>query len=372
MPPSRFTYAWIVDGTPTTPARTTPGTALEARLRPLTDDRRASAEEQVRAVNEIVADWVEEKDRDWSWDDAARELEAGLAAWSVAHGWRGACALWLDALRRTWSWGARQTSSAQRSSAQQRVIPRAVFAEELGLWSQAGEEVREDHPEFGDWNGEPLAPGRRMPLVSRIARNAAEALEADETILTSGYSATLALALERADELGKRASLLVGESRADDGGLRMAERLSERGIAVTIVRDAALVEALPRADRVWLASEAIGAAQMYAPIGAAALVLEAEREGVPVQILASAATLVPGGELVAVPDDWCKSPEDARLARELPPHARFEDAVVEELALDLPLEFLTEIGFEEPHELALRALRLERAPRCGQDQRSNS
>ena len=138
------------------------------------------------------------------------------------------------------------------------------------------------------------------------------------------------------------------------------------------MRDAALVEALPRADRVWLASEAIGAAQMYAPIGAAALVLEAEREGVPVQILASSATLVPGGELVAVPDDWCKSPEDARLARELPPHARFEDAVVEELALDLPLEFLTEIGFEEPHELALRALRLERAPRCGQDQRSNS
>src|SRR5690349_3674223 len=201
-----------------------------------------------------------------------------------------------------------------------------------------------------------------MPSRAEFARTAAAELENGETILVHGFSEALARALEEALRAGKRPHVLCGEGLPLLEGRRLARRLAALDASIELVYDAVLPDRVAEADRLWIASAAIGARALLAQVGARRLAREALEHGVPLQVVATCDALLPGGAL-ALPR-WMRE-DRSLLWVEAPGSVELATAFLEELPLEDVPEFLTEKGRESAEALCLRALRLERAPRCG-------
>lgn len=357
MTTTRFSYSWPPGSKPAEPAvESAPRSSLaslEERLSEVTLDRAASAEKLVLETGDIVLDWVLEQPDKWDFDVAGRDIEKGLSAWSTEHDWRGPCAVWMDSVRRTFHW-AREARAAGGL--------RGVMAEELSLWLWGREPGLEHLEDFSaHWNGEPLAPGRRMPLRTDLAQRAARTLERGETILVTAFSETVCAAMEAAERAGKKPAMLIGEGQPNLEGRRMARRLSRLGIQVTLCYDNALANNLPRADRIWLSTEAIGVDAFLARVGTTRLLEEAARLSVPALLLATSDKLMPGGHLFL--PAWCE--RDTWILWEDPPEGvRLEPQPYEAVPLDMAGAVVTEVGLESPAALHLRRLRLETSPPC--------
>jgi len=325
------------------------------RLAEVALDRAATAQELVVETSRLVREWILEQDAEWgagSTEDGA-QLEAELAEWNTEQGWRGPCAVWLDSLRRAWHAARERRIAAD---------VRSALAEEVGLWAWSTEDAlvlsRLGEDGAAHWNGDPLATGRRMPPRADLALHAARAVDVGETILVTAYSETVALALETAWRMGKRPEALLAEGLPQLDGRRMAKRLIRAGVRVSLCYDAGLCAAVPRADRLWLSTEAIGTQSFLARVGTSQLVEECARQDVPVSVLATSDKLVPGGEL-RLPE-WAA--RDTWLLWEDPPDGvRLESQFLELTAVDLPDAFVTELGTETIADLHLRALRVDPA-----------
>jgi translation initiation factor 2B subunit (eIF-2B alpha/beta/delta family) len=362
---------------------------LADAVRALVDDRASTAAEIVLATSARTHAWLAAHPSS-SWDQTGREIETGLAEWNAAHGWRGPCATWLDALRRAWHAGR---DVSRRGAA---LRPSDVLCEELEHWSRGSTALdsggqRATQP----WNGEPMSEGVRIPSRTELARHAAERLEHGEVVLVSGYSASIFQALERAQREGKRPHAIVSESAPRRDGRRMAEQLARAGLPVTLCCDAAFASNVPRADRVWFATEAIGSESWLGRVGTRHWVEEAERMEVPVALLATSDKLMPGGELrapstrdanVRDPDQRDSSTRDSSMRdasmydsnmhdsetrerdtslwSDAPPGVRVENKCFEEVSLDAVPAIVTEFGIETATALHLRALRVDLAPPC--------
>jgi hypothetical protein len=119
---------------------------------------------------------------------------------------------------------------------------------------------------------------------------------------------------------------------------------------------------VPEADRIWIASEAIGARGLFAQAGVRRLACEAAEHEVPLQVLATSDALLPGGALEL--PRWMGE-DKSLLWVEAPRTVELRTTFLEQLPLEDAPHFLTEKGRESAETLFLRALRLERAPRCG-------
>jgi hypothetical protein len=336
---------------------------LGPRLSAIAGDRASSAARLVLETAGIVRRWVHEHADGPPLTGSM--IEAGLVTWAEEQAWRGPCALLLDTLRRTWHVGSVR---GPRAAAE-------ALAEELSGWLDEDErdgrgELRErpnrrsGSPARGPWNGEPLAPGRRLPSRLQLAEKAATEIAPGDRVLVTSYSETVVAALEAAWRAGQRPEVLLGEGAPDLDGRRVAQRLSRSGIRVTLAYDSAVLGLVPRADRVWLASEAIGAGLFLARSGTRTLLEECARRDVPVRVLATSDKLVPGGAL-RLPA-WCER-ESWLLWDDAPEGVRLESQMFEFVPLDL-LELVgglfTERGPEAVAPLHLRALRVEAAPPC--------
>jgi translation initiation factor 2B subunit (eIF-2B alpha/beta/delta family) len=326
---------------------------LSERLRATAGDRAATGKEVVCATSAIVASWLCARGEAWSFERAGEELESGLGGWIDAQGWRGTCAVWLDSLRRVWHEGRAAEKSGERAI--------ASLVRELDAW------LADD--------------AQRLPSRASVARHALEGVERGELILVDAFSDTVAHALEALARAGRRPQVLVAELQPDLDGRRMARRLVQSDIPVSLCYDAALCSNVPRADRVWLSTEAIGSDALLARAGTRQLVEEAERCEVPVFVLATSDKLVPGGEL-RLPNahalarqgaDALPRPPvaahslpraDALAWKDAPEGVRVEGQVYEAVPLDMLPRFITEIGNETATALHLRALRIEAAPPC--------
>lgn len=341
MSPSRSTFRWS-PASARSATRGGEGRSLAELLGPLVGDRASSALELVREASEALLDWLaEEEGAEAAWDELAGLLEAELVAFDESQGWRGPVAHWLATLRRLLALGRAGSFDAPA---------REVLAEELGLWLDG------EGAGSGPWDGAPLAPGRRSPDRARCAETAAAAVERGEVILTHGWSDTVALALEEVHARGLDPEIVLAEGGADLAGRRMARRLVSRGAKVRVVYDAALVDAVVRADRVWLGTEAIGAEALLARVGTRAMLAEARRLEVPSTVVATSDKLLPGGEL-RLPA-WCE--RAAWLLWERAPEGvRVDSQMFERVPLDLPDRFATEHGSCGPADVSLLALRTD-------------
>jgi hypothetical protein len=270
---------------------------LRERLSELAADRAAGASELVLETCAVLRAWVHERPLGWTWSEAARDLGEGLEAWSAEQGWRGAAARLSAALE-----AARELAPHG---------PREVLSEELGLWL-AGDEAH------GRWSGRPLDPGRRLPDRAhreRAARHAvlrggsADGLERGETLLALGATETVALALEHAHDEGRDPRVLTGQGGPCVDGLRLARRLCEAGVAVTVTWDAALPARVEDVDRIWLGTEASDGRRFLAPVGTEALLRRARELGVAAELLLEEDQRLPAGAPLRTPawgerDEW--------------------------------------------------------------------
>ncbi len=368
------TGTWTAAADSNVPLPTSKGSLADC-LHEIAFDRAASSDALVLETARVTLEWLLERPDRWSWSAAARELEEGFAEWNAEQGWRGPAAVWFDTVRGAWHQGRASHPDEARE----------YLAEEFGLWLCTRE--ADVAPAFDSgalesnasascsdaserpWNGAPLASGRRLASRTALGAHAVATLETRELVLLNAYSNTVAVALEAAWRAGKQPQVLVCEGLPTLEGRRMAHRLSRSGLAVGICYDAALIDALDRADRVWLGTEAIGAEGFLGRVGTRSLLDEAVRREVPVQLLATSDKLMPAGEL-ALPnwperDTWL-------LWDDAPENVRLETQCFEITPLDLVEHIITECGCESPARLSVRALRAERPAACGEGERDVS
>jgi hypothetical protein len=318
----------------------------------------------------ILKEWIHEHGHEQAERNTldGATLESELANWAEEQGWRGPCALWLDSLRQAWN--AAGVDDPKKAG--------QLLGEEMAYWLHGDErdargELRESSSRAPGsesllpWNGDPFVPGRRLPSRLDLAAHAAKEIEPGDGVLVTSWSETVALSLETAWRAGRRPKVLLGEGSPDLDGRRMARRLARSGIHVTMVYDSAVLGLVPRVDRVWLATEAVGAGVFLAHAGTRSLLEECARRDVPVRVLATSDKLVPGGAL-RLPA-WSER-ERWLLWEDAPEGVSIESQMFEPVPIDL-LElvggFLTEFGPEAAATLHLRALRIETAPPCDAD-----
>jgi hypothetical protein len=265
---------------------------LAERLSECTLDRTSSARELVLETTAVLRTWVHERPLGWPSAEATRELDQGLADWARDHRWRGTAARWLATLE------------AACALARGPEGPREVLSEELGLWL-------ENEPGETSWSGAPLDPGPR--LADRVATatyavhrdGSGRGLARGETVLVLGGTETVALALERAHGEGLEPRALTGQGGPCADGLRLARRLRDTGVAVTVTWDAALVSRVDEVDRIWLGTEAADETRFLAPVGSEPLLRRARELGVPAELLLETDQRMPRGMPLCTPD-WCE------------------------------------------------------------------
>ncbi|MDA1266279.1 MAG: hypothetical protein O2816_14450 [Planctomycetota bacterium] len=313
---------------------------LAERLMALEEDRASSGEMLVREASTLIQGELFATAEPWSWA-AARALVTGeLAALRAAHGWRGTVANWLLSLDELVGRGAEGRYTAP---------PRELVLEELGLWL-GGEGATE-----GDWDGEPLTDGRRLPLREQAGAHFAGELEHGETVLVHGFSETVALALEEAQGRGLAPTIVVTEGGPDLGGRRLARRLVAAGARVRMVYDAALLAPVLAADRIVIGTEAIGARAFLGRVGTTALFAEAQRREVPTTVLTTSDKLMPDG-LLELPT-WCET-AGWLLWEHAPEGVEVASQAYESVPFEFTDRLTTEHGPLGAAELAVRALRL--------------
>ncbi len=313
---------------------------LSRKLEPLLDDRTSTSEEVLLEASEILCEWLGELP-----DGDALQLGALLGTeldpLLAIHGWRAPVQLWMRTIDMVVDQAARFQSPL-----------REVLAEELGLW--LGGVDAPDAP--ADWNGEPLASGRRLPARTSCAQALVAQMEPNEIIAIPAFSETVALAVEHAAKARLKPKLILGEGGPGLGGRLMARRLEHLGLEMRLVYDAAMPEKVAEADRLWMGTEAIGADALVATVGTGNVVRAARKNQVPCFVLATSDKLVPMGDL-RLPE-WAGN--ESYLLWEAPvPGLKVESQFYERLPLQEALVFATEFGLQSPVQLAMNALRTD-------------
>lgn len=337
----RFTYLWMQDGEPVRRFLDQPNPSLASTLAALAGQPVGSGEMLARGCAAALASWAAEVPHE-SEQDFGRSLEQGLEALERAHGWRGPVALLLDSVRGAFHAHEHGGHAAQR------------VEREARAW------LSESNTE---WNGEPLSAGARWPSLSALAQAAVAPLQSGDSLLVQGWTQGLEAALDLAQQRLSSLRILCCEGLPLMDGRALARRFAQHSnLQIELAYDACLSDLCIEADRVWIGTEALGAASLLARVGTRRLWAECEAEAIPLDILASASALLPGGELQGPRETpaqllWVDAPDRVHL----------RTPWLEELPLAPRQRLCTDRGREEFAALATRALRLERAPRCVPD-----
>ena len=313
---------------------------LSRKLEALLDDRTSTAEEVILEASEILCDWLRSLP-----DGDALQLGALLGTeldpLLAIHGWRAPVQLWMRTIDSVVDQSTRFKSSL-----------REILIEELGLWL-GGVDVEDSYTE---WNGAPLASGRRLPLRASCAQALLPGVEPREILAIPAFSETVALAVEQLAQAGLQPKLLLGEGGPNLGGRLMARRLQHLGLEMRLIYDSAMPEKVAEADRLWMGTEGIGANSLLATIGTGNVVRAARKSQVPCTVLATSDKLVPMGDL-RLPQ-WAEN--ETYLLWESPvPGLKVESQFYECLPLQEALVFATEFGIQSPAQLAMSALRTD-------------
>lgn len=287
----------------------------------------------------MLVAWVHERPLAWSVDRAREDLELGLEDWHAAHGWRAVVGHFEQTLQALLD----EVEHADLSC-------RSALSEGLGLWLCEGESAG---PET--WSGAPLDPGARLINPEDVAMQAlglddpARGLSHGETIVVLGDSAVLRAALIAAHKAGLEPRPRLGEGGPHREGLSLAQSLVEAGLQLTLCYDIALAAEVHAADRVWVASEAVGHHDFIAPAGCGLLLDRAREAEVLCELLASSNARTPSGT-TALPA-WNDTSEWL-LWEDAPSAVHLEAGAFERVSLALCRDVVCETGRLSPHNFA--------------------
>jgi len=183
--------------------------------------------------------------------------------------------------------------------------------------------------------------------LERLGAVGATIVPADATLATVSASESVAAVLAAAQEAQKEVTVLLSESRPAREGLGFAARLASRGIAATLVVDAALPRLVARADIVLVGADTVSEDDFVNKVGTYSLALAAREAGVPVYVAALLDKFLPR----ALRGSPGPSGEDAGAFGEAPPGVRVEDHFLETVPLSLVRGIITERAIIGPSDL---------------------
>ena len=186
----------------------------------------------------------------------------------------------------------------------------------------------------------------RAPLtLARAASLALRDLLQDApapAVVTVSYSSSVIRALLDAS---MPIHIVCGEGRPRFEGRRTALALAERGLAVTLMTDAALTTCLATSAAVIVGADAVASEFWINKVGTHGLAAAAYRRGVPVYVVASREKGMPD----AVARRWRQS--SGPLAEVWPgadPRVRLDNPYFEATPVELATLFLTDVGVVSP------------------------
>ena len=289
---------------------------LMDRALPLVEDRGATAESLTEQLARLAFEWL----NGVTSPDAATlaALLGELAPVFEAHGWRGTVSRFRGSLLAIGDTVPDDGGPKLRES----------LADECSRW------MEREGGRIGDKArcGAPLLDPTIAGYMS---------VTAGETILVHGWSETVVRALELAHARGLNPHVIVSEGGPDLGGRRLARRLVASGMAVRFIYDAALVDAVATADRVWLGTDTIGARTFIGRVGTRAALERAEDLDVPSAVIATTDKILPS-ETLTLPA-W-PADEAWHLWEGAPAGVDIESQSFEEVPLALVTTFATERG----------------------------
>jgi ribose 1,5-bisphosphate isomerase len=139
---------------------------------------------------------------------------------------------------------------------------------------------------------------QRDQAAAKIAQLASTRLRKYRTVLTYSYSSTVLAALTAAARPGRGGKsrlerVILSESRPLYEGRVLAERLAEKGIAVTLVIDAALGREVPQADAVVVGADTVLERAYVNRLGTLVLQEYARTERKPFYVVADTSKFLP-------------------------------------------------------------------------------
>jgi translation initiation factor 2B subunit (eIF-2B alpha/beta/delta family) len=195
----------------------------------------------------------------------------------------------------------------------------------------------------------------RAPLtLARAASLAVRDLLQDAptpSIITLSYSSSVVRALLDASI---PVHVMCGEGRPRFEGRRTALALAERGLAVTLMTDAALTTRLDTSAAVIVGADAVAAEFWINKVGTHGLAAAAYRQGVPVYVVAGRTKGMP--EVVA--RRWRQSSgPPAEVWPEADARVRLDNPYFEATPVELATLFLTDVGAVPPEDAGVLANR---------------
>ena len=184
----------------------------------------------------------------------------------------------------------------------------------------------------------PLTLARAASLALRDLLQDAQA----PTVITVSYSSSVVRALL---DTSMPIHVACGEGRPRFEGRRAALALAERGLAVTLMTDAALTTCLDTAAAVVVGADAVASQFWINKVGTHGLAAAAHRQGVPVYVVASREKGMPD----AVARRWRPSSGPvAEVWPEADSRVRLVNPYFEATPVELATLFLTDAGVVPP------------------------
>jgi len=187
-------------------------------------------------------------------------------------------------------------------------------------------------------------------LIEDLGRRGAELIGERAVVATTSASDSVRSVLASAKARGSDVSVILSESRPNLEGVAFARVVSELGVPVTVVADAALPGAATRASVVIVGADSVSEDEFVNKIGTYALALAARAHGVPFYVAALLDKFIPG----ALRGDPAAPRPPGEILSDPAPGVTVENRYFERVPLELASGIITEEELMEPRAVASR------------------
>ena len=189
---------------------------------------------------------------------------------------------------------------------------------------------------------------RKLDLsADQIFHHALRHTRKGSVIVTHSYSSTVLHILVRAHKEGRRFEVVCTESRPMFEGVALAKKLGEHGISTTLMADAAIFSAIPRASFVLLGADAVTSDGVVNKIGTLGITVVANSYAIPTYVLCGTEKFLPSAHrLEAEPSKRSDELQAPGLA-----NVRVRNVYFDVSPLERITKFISEAGERTPSQV---------------------